>query len=94
MNLCPLCKSIHDKKHSIINYDNKNYMCNKHNSLFTRYCKKCNLDICLSCSYEHKNHKIETYSYKFIDIKKLRKKMNEFENVINKLKTNLNKFKK
>ena len=98
MNLCPLCKSIHDKKHSIINYDNKNYICNKHNSLFTRYCKKCNLDICLSCSYEHKNHKIEPYSYKFIDIKKLRKKMNEFENVINKLKINLeeimNKFKK
>ena len=26
MNLCPLCKSIHDKNHSIINYDNKDYM--------------------------------------------------------------------
>ena len=24
MNLCPLCKSIHDKTHSIINYDQKN----------------------------------------------------------------------
>ena len=23
MNLCPLCKSIHDNTHSIINYDNK-----------------------------------------------------------------------
>ena len=31
MNLCPLCKSIHDKNHPIINYDNKNYICNKHN---------------------------------------------------------------
>ena len=31
MDLCPLCKSIHDKTHSIINYDNKNYICNKHN---------------------------------------------------------------
>ena len=28
MNLCPLCKSIHDKTHSIINYDYKNYICN------------------------------------------------------------------
>ena len=27
-NLCPLCKFIHDKLHSIINYDNKNYICN------------------------------------------------------------------
>ena len=26
MNLCPLCKSIHDKNLSIINYDNKNYI--------------------------------------------------------------------
>ena len=25
MNLCPLCKSIHDKTHAIINYDEKNY---------------------------------------------------------------------
>ena len=34
MNLCPLCKSIHDKNHPIINYDNKNYICNKHNDTF------------------------------------------------------------
>ena len=27
MNLCPLCKSIHDKSHIIINYENKNYIC-------------------------------------------------------------------
>ena len=30
MNLCPLCKSIHDKKHDIINYDLRNYVCNIH----------------------------------------------------------------
>ena len=33
MNLCPLCKSIHNKTHTIINYDNKNYICNKHNDI-------------------------------------------------------------
>ena len=26
MNICPLCKSIHDKNHNIINYDDKRYM--------------------------------------------------------------------
>ena len=26
MNLCPLCKSVHDKNHYIINYDNKFYI--------------------------------------------------------------------
>ena len=88
MNLCPLCKSIHDKTHSIINYDNKNYICNKHNDIFLRYCEDCNIDLCLSCTNEHKNHKIVLYEDKIIDIKKLRKKMNEFKDVINKFKIN------
>ena len=98
MNLCPLCKSIHDKTHSIINYDNKNYICNKHNKSYIKYCEDCNIDICLSCTNEHKNHKIISYQNKLIDIKNIRNKMNEFENVINELKVNLeeiiNKFKK
>ena len=98
MNLCPLCKSIHDKTHSIINYDNKNYICNKNNEPFIEYCDDCNIDICLSCSNEHKNHKIILYQDKIIDIKNLRKKMNEFKDIINKFKLNLeeilNKFKK
>ena len=98
MNLCPLCKSIHDKTHSIINYDNKNFICNKHNESYTEYCEDCNIDICLSCTNEHKNHKIISYKEKLIDINILRNKMNEFESVINKLKLNLeeiiNKLKK
>ena len=28
MNLCPLCKSAHDKSSFIINYNDKNYICN------------------------------------------------------------------
>ena len=89
INLCPLCKSIHDKTHSIINYDNKNYICNKHNETLVQYCNNCNIDMCLSCSNEHKKHKIILYQDKLIDTKDLRKKMIEFENVINKLKLNL-----
>ena len=33
--ICPLCKSKHDNTHTIINYDNKNNICNKHNEIFT-----------------------------------------------------------
>ena len=40
MNLCPLCKSIHDKTHSIINYNDKNYICNKHCEKYIKYCKR------------------------------------------------------
>ena len=29
-NICPLCKTIHDNTFTIINYDNKNNICNKH----------------------------------------------------------------
>ena len=44
--------------HSIINYDNKNYICQKHNEPFTKYCKKCKQDICIVCEAEHNNHEI------------------------------------
>ena len=54
MNLCKICKSIHDKTHSIINYENKNYICNKHNKTFIEYCEDCKIDMCLCCSNEHK----------------------------------------
>ena len=97
-NLCPLCKSIHDKTHSIINYDNKNYMCNKHNEILIQYCINYNIDICFSCSNEHKNHHVILYKDRLKDIEHLRNKMNEFEKVINKFKINLegiiNKLKK
>ena len=89
MNLCPLCKSIHDKKHSIISYDNKNYKCNKHNEALIQYCNDCNIDICLSCYNEHKNHNITLYQDKLIDVNNLRIKMNEFKNVKDILKINL-----
>ena len=71
INLCPLCKSIHDQTHSIINYDNKNYICNKHNEAFIEYCEDCKIDICLSCSDEHKNHKIISYKKLFNRYKKI-----------------------
>ena len=45
--------------------------------------------MCLSCSNEHKNHKIILYQDKLIDIEKLRNKMHKYENEINKFKQNL-----
>lgn len=34
INLCPLCKSVHDQGHNIIDYDKKNYICNIHNESY------------------------------------------------------------
>ena len=69
MNLCPLCKSIHNKEHNIINYDGKNYFCENHKERYCSYCQTCNKNLCLLCECEniHENHKI-------IDFKNLIKK--------------------
>ena len=97
MNLCPLCKSIHDKTHSIINYDNKNYICNKHNEILFKYCEECKIDLCLSCINGHKNHNLISYEDNLIDIEKIRRNIFNLNKIINKFKMNLeeiiNKFK-
>ena len=62
MNLCPFCKSEHDKKHKIINYEDKYYICNKHNKEYYSYCEECKKDICLFCEAGHEGHNIISYS--------------------------------
>ena len=44
--LCPLCKNSHNRNHHIINYDTKDYICNKHNNSYIRYCNDCNKNLC------------------------------------------------
>ena len=57
-NLCPICKSIHDKSHLIIDYDSKNYTCFIHGERYTSYCQDCNKNLCDICELEHsKKHK-------------------------------------
>ena len=41
INLCPICYSNHDKNHNIINYDDKNYICEEHNKIYMAYCNDC-----------------------------------------------------
>ena len=60
-NLCPYCKEKYlkeNEEHNIINYDDKNYLCNIHNEKYTSYCKDCNENICLYFKNEHKMHGI------------------------------------
>ena len=88
INLCPLDKVRHDEKHIIINYDDKNYICDKHNEIYIKYCSQCKLNLCLLCEEIHKGHNGIFYS----------KVMNYKENLLNEMiefKTicdNLNKF--
>ena len=71
INLCPLCRSSHDKTHSIIDYEQKNYICDLHYEGYSSYCKDCKKDICLICEKNHDKHKIISYGKMLPNIKAL-----------------------
>ena len=83
-NICPLCKSIHDKNHIIINYDDKNYICNKHNDSFSAYCKDCKENLCVICENEHEDHNISILRKMLINKNDLLKINENLKNVIDK----------
>ena len=60
-DLCPICYSNHDKNHNIINYDDKNYICEEHNKIYIAYCNDCKLNICMYCEQKHNKHNIINY---------------------------------
>ena len=84
INICPLCKVEHaKKKHKIIDYDDQYYQCDEHNEKFVEYCNDCNKDLCFICKNTHSNHKRESY---------LLPNMEEVQNKINLLKSEIDKF--
>ena len=96
VNLCPLCKSSHEKKHNIIDYDQKNFICDLHYEGYSSYCKDCKKDICLMCEKKHAEHKLISYGRIMPNIEDLNEEINnqkekikEFikgiEEIINKL---------
>ena len=84
-NLCILCKQNHDKNHKILNYDNKNYICKKHNNTFSKYCRSCDENICIFCKDDHINHNI-------LELTELLLKKDDFE-VLKELKESIDKYK-
>ena len=97
INLCPLFKSIHNKFHDIMDYNQKYYICNLHNEKYNSYCDNCKTDICLICEKSHLSHKLISYGGIVPDQKELkgklkifRNKINEFKNEIKDIMTKLN----
>ena len=85
-NLCPLCKSSHDKSHNIFNYEQKNYICFEHSDNFSSYCKTCKINLCNACENEHSQHDVISLGKLFPKKNELKDKMDELDNKINKLK--------
>ena len=92
-NICPLCKSVHDKKHKIIIYDDKNFICRKHNETFNKYCKTCNDNICYICENKHKGHDIFEFGNILVEEDGLLKAKEDLKNIINKFKWKIHAIK-
>ena len=99
-DLCPICYSSHDKNHNVINYDDKNYICEQHNKAYIAYCEDCKENICLYCEKNHNDHNINAYGKLIPDdnnmnniLRQLEEKKNKLINDINDMIIKLNKVK-
>ena len=95
-NLCESCKSMHEKTHNIINYQEKYFICDLHFEPYNAYCLKCKKDLCPQCKSEHKEHNIIFYEKMISEISKEQNGMNIFyekkERLKNDIKNLINKF--
>ena len=66
IDICPVCKSNHNKEHKIINYFDISNICDKHYDNYENYCINCNKNICLKCFENHNNHNIENFEKLYI----------------------------
>ena len=91
-DICPMCCSNHDKEHNIINYDDKNYICDKHNKNYIAYCDDCKENICMFCEQNHKGHSITNYGKLLLDKNKIDNSLKQFEEKKNKLNNDINEI--
>ena len=90
IKLCPVCKNIHYNSHDFIDYDIKNFYCDKHYDLYTFYYSDCKIDICTLCEKEHSNHKLITYGSIMPDINECNKELINLKNNIDRIKEDIN----
>ena len=84
MKLCPLYRTIHNNNHKIINYNDKNYICQKHYDNYIEYYKEYKENMFILCDKEHKNHNIIYLEEMILDKDILLKENDYLKNVIDK----------
>ena len=90
-NLCPLCKVKHNNDHILMDYENKNYICHKHNEQFISFCNECRIN--LLCDLEHDNtHKIIQYKGNMPNINNIKDKMKELKNTFDKFNNGIDEI--
>ena len=88
-NICPLCKSNHNQSHKIINYDDKYYICEKHNENYISYCEECKINLCTLCE-GHKKHKRILYADYLPKNEELIEKKNKLKSYIHQFNNEIN----
>ena len=89
---CFPCKENHDLSHNIIKYDQKKYLCSKHNNSFIKYCEDCCLNICYLCTNEHAYHKTISIIDINKDIEKSKNKLKDFRIILDTLNEQINEI--
>ena len=91
-DLCPICYSSHEKNHNVINYDNKNYICEQHNKAFISYCKDCKENACIYCEQNHNKHNIMSYGKLLPDDDKMKNISEQLEKTKERIINDINEM--
>ena len=85
-NVCPLCKSAHNKDHEFIDFEQYNFVCFTHNEKFNSYCKECKINLCMECESEH------TDKNNLIYFRDILPNKNKFKENVNELKIKIRRI--
>ena len=89
-DICHNCKFQHNNAHIIIKYDERNYICNIHNEIYSSYCKTCKANICLKCGNAHIKHEMINYGDILIKVNELQNDMKDIRKQIDIFKEKTN----
>jgi surface protein len=90
-----MCRDKHDNiKHKIIDYDEINYKCGKHNNKFISYCEICRENLCMLCEIDHdkkyqKKHNTLYYKELLANIEDINTEILKLKSKIDKIKKNI-----
>ena len=87
--LCPLCKNNHDKKYAIVNYDFKNFMCERHYETYNSYCSYYKVNLCLRCQKYHQEQNIISFGNIFPEKDELLIKLTDTKEIIDVFKKDI-----
>ena len=90
-NICLICKQNHQRNHHhrIINYNEKNYLCNIDNEPFIKYCSECKKNLCKNCNDMHENNHI-LFNKNMPNINEIKNNLNDMWKEIEIFNQNIN----